>query len=686
MKPGRNDPCPCGSGRKYKHCCQAAESQLDAPGALGSTRRQVLGIAAGEALWEVDAVPLPVAIEDGGRHRPVAILVTAAELVIGTSMRDRLSGEHAALAEAIEREIVAAARVVGTFPERLAVRFPELRDPLQARLESSGVQVEVTATPGTEAAARSLIEHLAGIAQWPPISIADSWSAWRVPAATIRELFAAAAEYWRRAPWKIMDDEQAPEATFPSGRIWTVGVMGNAGLEFGLSLYSDPHDLYAIAAAENPRKGMVAFRGRAITLTYEATADLPPGMRVEAHTSGWEIADPRAFPTLLTINTPGGGVTQQEIEELAALLRAIPAFAEAHAEELALERLSPVPAVPLTWADPATALRLRYDGESGWEDIDNDDDKFAISPEDELELRRIARGVLEELGPTADVDSYMRLVTERSEEMVAKIAETRQPEFGGLSVRQLSELTEADWLDDDGPVRLNRTLPLARIAQAEVLHRCRTLLRFARERGGIAATARGNLTVPAIGELEDRLGGSPIVRPEGGVRPPTAIDVRPFQLSCVLLEFSGALVHAKRRFVVTRLGERLLHDESAGELFALLFATCFQSLDLDSLGGPEWPELQEQIAYALYRLSERREGWATPEELLPEIVAAPMMRSAPGSELDTLPALLLERRVLLLLFDFGLMEMEEDSTGVDSSEWRRYRITPLLGEFLTIRP
>ncbi|NUQ01453.1 MAG: SEC-C domain-containing protein, partial [Armatimonadetes bacterium] len=19
--PGRNDPCPCGSGRKYKHCC-----------------------------------------------------------------------------------------------------------------------------------------------------------------------------------------------------------------------------------------------------------------------------------------------------------------------------------------------------------------------------------------------------------------------------------------------------------------------------------------------------------------------------------------------------------------------------------------------------------------------------------------------------------------------------------------
>ncbi|TLY83733.1 MAG: hypothetical protein E6K41_00425, partial [Gammaproteobacteria bacterium] len=21
MKPGRNDPCPCGSGQKYKRCC-----------------------------------------------------------------------------------------------------------------------------------------------------------------------------------------------------------------------------------------------------------------------------------------------------------------------------------------------------------------------------------------------------------------------------------------------------------------------------------------------------------------------------------------------------------------------------------------------------------------------------------------------------------------------------------------
>jgi len=32
MKPGRNDPCPCGSGEKYKHCCgRVAAAAVSAP-------------------------------------------------------------------------------------------------------------------------------------------------------------------------------------------------------------------------------------------------------------------------------------------------------------------------------------------------------------------------------------------------------------------------------------------------------------------------------------------------------------------------------------------------------------------------------------------------------------------------------------------------------------------------------
>jgi tetratricopeptide (TPR) repeat protein len=39
MKPGRNDPCPCGSGNKFKHCCgrvTAEPAQAPTPGALGA--------------------------------------------------------------------------------------------------------------------------------------------------------------------------------------------------------------------------------------------------------------------------------------------------------------------------------------------------------------------------------------------------------------------------------------------------------------------------------------------------------------------------------------------------------------------------------------------------------------------------------------------------------------------------
>ena len=35
MKPGRNDPCPCGSGKKYKHCClNAGTARLPRPPTL----------------------------------------------------------------------------------------------------------------------------------------------------------------------------------------------------------------------------------------------------------------------------------------------------------------------------------------------------------------------------------------------------------------------------------------------------------------------------------------------------------------------------------------------------------------------------------------------------------------------------------------------------------------------------
>lgn len=45
MKIGRNDPCPCGSGKKYKKCCEAADQQK----ALADLEQQQADAAASAA-------------------------------------------------------------------------------------------------------------------------------------------------------------------------------------------------------------------------------------------------------------------------------------------------------------------------------------------------------------------------------------------------------------------------------------------------------------------------------------------------------------------------------------------------------------------------------------------------------------------------------------------------------------
>src|SRR5438105_4604331 len=53
--PGRNDPCPCRSGKKFKHCClRARDAALETPGTLAwrRLRRAVDDFAMGKTLLE----------------------------------------------------------------------------------------------------------------------------------------------------------------------------------------------------------------------------------------------------------------------------------------------------------------------------------------------------------------------------------------------------------------------------------------------------------------------------------------------------------------------------------------------------------------------------------------------------------------------------------------------------------
>ena len=62
-KPGRNDQCPCGSGRKYKKCCETKSS--------GARSSKVLLIVVGAAV--VAAVAAGVASFTGDRTGTVRV-------------------------------------------------------------------------------------------------------------------------------------------------------------------------------------------------------------------------------------------------------------------------------------------------------------------------------------------------------------------------------------------------------------------------------------------------------------------------------------------------------------------------------------------------------------------------------------------------------------------------------------
>ena len=57
MKVGRNDPCPCGSGKKYKHCCYAKDSVKKPAEAASDVEASVdaEGADAGDAADEAGA-------------------------------------------------------------------------------------------------------------------------------------------------------------------------------------------------------------------------------------------------------------------------------------------------------------------------------------------------------------------------------------------------------------------------------------------------------------------------------------------------------------------------------------------------------------------------------------------------------------------------------------------------------
>ena len=679
MKAGRNDPCPCGSGRKYKRCCMAADES--AMGDAG-VRAKLREVATREPVWQAEAIPLLSRIEEPGSPRPVVMLVTAGGFSLGTRAVGRLGGSAAAIADELEEAIAEAARTVGSWPRAIQVRHVEVAEALRPRLSSRDVSVAaVDPLPALEEVGRALIEGLTGVAIWPPACRVEVWSGWGLPRRVVAEVFGAAAEYWRAAPWRIAANLQAPRSVMPTGRVWKACVLGNAGEEFGLALYSDEEDLYAQAALADDDDPFEGVRGRIITLDYSSSSEVPRAARGEARSAGWRTAGSDAFPMLTTVNTPGGGVTEDDMADLVLLLGAVPAFMEEHRLALLREQRTEVGCEPIDWLHEATGVRLQYSGEA----MDTAPmGPEAPEPSDEIreEFREVIATAMNELGDVSE-DELADVVNRRMNERMRAYNDRPQAELGGLSPSQIGRLLDHhEWLGPTSPVQLRRDIPLFELENAHMFHNARALLRYAVERGGLAATDAGNLKLAVVADLLDRIRMDPehARRIRAVSKRITEMDVRPLHEARILVQIDGLILRKGARFLPAH--PELLEDENAGELFARLFDACFRRFNLSYGHLTEWPELQYQMGYTIHQLGEVAQNWSTPRELLDAAVLPAARDRGPEVALLDFAAAAFDFHILERLAGFGLLETRPGLRMRPRSDEVDYQITPLFTRFL----
>ncbi|MGH7467560.1 MAG: SEC-C metal-binding domain-containing protein [Longimicrobiales bacterium] len=717
---GRNDACPCGSGRKYKHCCQARDlAALEEQGADNvlpfesrQLNEQVRAAATNAERWQVEAVPVPIAIDNERDARPVAVLVVADGYLLHSRLRSRLGGEAADVAAALELGIGAAARQVGAQPRAIELRHADVAESLRARLQARAVDVHVTESlPELQDAALSLSRHVAGEATWPPACAAHSWAAWELPHALVKDLFAAAASYWRAAPWKIVTNLQAPRVAIhrfaiPSFHVWTACVLGNGGEEFGLALYSDERDLLRMWSTDDHERALGRVRGRVVTLTFDSSTRVPRAVLDDVARARWVVADRSAYPMLITVNTPGGGISQSDAQDLISLLDSVPRYVAEHRLAFLREQRTGRPAERFVWRDARAEVAYEYDGllsalrmieaqdeddgaaggqRDGWddaqlEDVDDvDDDQLSLH----FEFEQALQDAVTELGADASTDELLRLLDERAGSRVENYNDQPQAYLGNLSPAQVHRLLEADWSNPEGPIRLRRDLPLAALEAAIVLHNARMLLALAQQHEGLLLTQQGNLRLAVVRELIELMRFARVERADYlEQKRVTEQDVWPLHRARVLCVLAGLLVRRKGRLQLTKMGRALLADVRAGELYALLFQTCFRKLNLGYYAwGERWGELQFQIAFTLRALAELAEDWETPLALMERAVLPYAREQAPEARWIDLPRLLFERRVLDVLVDFGLMERKQEGTGIERTS--AFRRVPLYHDFLT---
>jgi hypothetical protein len=331
----RNSPCPCGSGRKYKRCCLRRDA--DAARAL-----HLIGAEAGELpfgaqfpagdIWQADLVPIGATFDDDHGARPVVALVCGNGFVLNADILACGPSEPADVAAAIATAVEQARASSLDAPRVIEVRFDSVGRALAALV---GRTLEVRVLPrldGVDDAAFNLQKNVIGEDRDPRLraSCPATWKGWMLGEDRVRRLFAASAAYHRAAPWKYASDDATIAATVPGGGTWYLAILGSAGETYGVAAYAALADVQRLfdKADRGERDTFLDLSGAVMALTFGPSSKMPRPMRQEIRAARWDVVGDFAFPLLMMLNTPAGGITPRQADDLIAILRDVPSFVE----------------------------------------------------------------------------------------------------------------------------------------------------------------------------------------------------------------------------------------------------------------------------------------------------------------------------------------------------------------------
>jgi hypothetical protein len=313
--------------------------------------------------WEIELVPVPIALSDTADARPGIVLVvdSASGFIVQQELLAHSPSSPREIARVLAANVRAGAEAVGRWPRALWVRHQAVADALEAEFRGRDLPVMRAAImPSLDEAITSLLAYMdvpAGIAG---PSIVETWAGWGQPPELVAALFTAAAAFYRAVAWRWITNVQVLEVRTARGGEWAVTVLGNGGQEFGLALYEDPEDLRELCEerSDDPDEHFANLGGGVISLTFSPRRELPRRMRQEVAAARWEVAGRQAYPVIVTVNTPGGGIAADAFLDLIDLLQTIPRFVAQHTDVLS----QPRPELPIGWTDEATGVAVTYTG------------------------------------------------------------------------------------------------------------------------------------------------------------------------------------------------------------------------------------------------------------------------------------------------------------------------------------